>query len=538
MQVFFIRGQRTAMVKIVHYEVYTDSGDGWKLEERFSNEQRYEAVNLAKEQEQNHKKVKIIKEYFDVQDNSYQETVEYVSGFSNRKNAKGGAYSEFSGGSAGSGSSDGGKSTGGARRDNVMTGIIKLLAIIILCLALANFLVTLLTPIVESFAPEEITNPILFVLFFSLFLGIALPLLLKRVPWHVFIPRSSHKKNLDERKFYNRADVIARRYNMNDEFDPQLAPVYPEAPLEFKRYILNFLSDVVSNINSASALQDSFSRLGVKLVVFGGCFELARYSGLSLTEANSLLYEAFKILDGDKTDLEDFYEAKKTYKDNRFAVFLTGVGAYLMGQVILEKPLDINMLKLSFDKWEEQNSQLDKVRSPAETVEKEVSFSCLVNIKNSIEFVDTAIHGLDQQKSDVKAGVRNIIQNLLEKYKSMSISEEDEITTLTFSKLNRAVKFAVDFLNDAAIYADDIADENLLFHCSCTIIEDIRRQGGNMQDYIADLSDQTYDYEIVTTEAINKFRDELDATRYNFDFLGEKTLPRTKKTEAIYKILY
>ena len=67
------------MVKIVHYEVYTDSGDGWKLEERFSNEQRYEAVNLAKEQEQNHKKVKIIKEYFDVQDNSYQETVEYVS---------------------------------------------------------------------------------------------------------------------------------------------------------------------------------------------------------------------------------------------------------------------------------------------------------------------------------------------------------------------------------------------------------------------------------------------------------------------------
>lgn len=526
------------MVKIVHYEVYTDSGDGWKLEERFSNEQRYEAVNLAKEQEQNHKKVKIIKEYFDVQDNSYQETVEYVSGFSNRKNAKGGAYSEFSGGSAGSGSSEGGKSAGGARRDNVMTGIIKLLAIIILCLALANFLVTLLTPIVESFAPEEITNPILFVLFFSLFLGIALPLLLKRVPWHVFIPRSSHKKNLDERKFYNRADVIARRYNMNDEFDPQLAPVYPEAPLEFKRYILNFLSDVVSNINSASALQDSFSRLGVKLVVFGGCFELARYSGLSLTEANSLLYEAFKILDGDKTDLEDFYEAKKTYKDNRFAVFLTGVGAYLMGQVILEKPLDINMLKLSFDKWEEQNSQLDKVRSPAETVEKEVSFSCLVNIKNSIEFVDTAIPGLDQQKSDVKAGVRNIIQNLLEKYKSMSISEEDEITTLTFSKLNRAVKFAVDFLNDAAIYADDIADENLLFHCSCTIIEDIRRQGGNMQDYIADLSDQTYDYEIVTTEAINKFRDELDATRYNFDFLGEKTLPRTKKTEAIYKILY
>lgn len=524
------------MVKIVHYEVYTDSGDGWKLEERFSNEQRYEAVNLAKEQEQNHKKVKIIKEYFDVQDNSYQETVEYISGFSNRKNAVGGGG--FSGAANDKTTAGSGKNSGSRRQDNIMTAIIKLVAIVVLCLALANFLVTLLTPVIENFASEEITNPILFVLFFSLFLGIALPLLLKKIPWEVFMPRRSPKKMMDEQRFYNKADVIARRYNLNDKFDPQVAPVYPEAPLEFKHYILNFLSDVVSNINSATSLQDSFSRLGVKLVVFGGCFELARYSGLKLTEANSLLYEAFKILDGDHTDLEAFYEAKKSYKDNRFAVFLTGVGAYLMGQVILEKPLDINMLKLSFDKWEEQNTQIDKIKNTDQDVEKEVSFTCLVNIRSTVEFIDTAIPGLDQKKTEVQAGVRNIIQNLLEKYKSLSISEEEEITTITFNKLNRAVKFAVEFLNDTSVYADDIADENLRFHCSCNIIEDIRRDGGNIRDYVADLFDQTYDYEIITTEAINKFRDELDATRYNFDFLGEKTLQRTHKTEAIYKILY
>ena len=232
------------------------------------------------------------------------------------------------------------------------------------------------------------------------------------------------------------------------------------------------------------------------------------------------------------------WKRKKSYKDNRFAVFLTGVGAYLMGQVILEKPLDINMLKLSFDKWEEQNTQIDKIKNTDQDVEKEVSFTCLVNIRSTVEFIDTAIPGLDQKKTEVQAGVRNIIQNLLEKYKSLSISEEEEITTITFNKLNRAVKFAVEFLNDTSVYADDIADENLRFHCSCNIIEDIRRDGGNIRDYVADLFDQTYDYEIITTEAINKFRDELDATRYNFDFLGEKTLQRTHKTEAIYKILY
>ena len=145
---------------------------------------------------------------------------------------------------------------------------------------------------------------------------------------------------------------------------------------------------------------------------------------------------------------------------------------------------------------------------------------------------------MEQKKTEIQAGVRNIIQNLLEKYKSLNISEENGITTITFAKLNRAVKFTVEFLNDTAVYADDISDENMQFHCSCNIIEDIRRQGGNIQDYVADLFDQTYDYEIITTEAINKFRDELDATRYNFDFLGEKTLQRTHKTEAIYKILY
>lgn len=67
------------MVKIAHYEVYTDSGDGWRLEDRFSADQRYEAVSLAKEREQARVKVKIIKENFDVQDNTYQETVEYIS---------------------------------------------------------------------------------------------------------------------------------------------------------------------------------------------------------------------------------------------------------------------------------------------------------------------------------------------------------------------------------------------------------------------------------------------------------------------------
>lgn len=84
------------MIKITHYEVYTDHGRGWQLEDRFAIEQRQDAFNLAKELELDKVKVKIIKEVFDVQDNSYQETVEYVSNLS-RKNKNGGLPSSYPG---------------------------------------------------------------------------------------------------------------------------------------------------------------------------------------------------------------------------------------------------------------------------------------------------------------------------------------------------------------------------------------------------------------------------------------------------------
>ena len=48
------------MAKIAHYEVYIDSGSGWRLVERFAADQRQEAYRLAKESENGSNKVKII----------------------------------------------------------------------------------------------------------------------------------------------------------------------------------------------------------------------------------------------------------------------------------------------------------------------------------------------------------------------------------------------------------------------------------------------------------------------------------------------
>ena len=76
------------MTKIAHYEVYVDTGSDWQLLERFATEQRHEAYELAKEQEAAHNRVKIIKETFEISDNTYVEAVEYISTPSGKKGSK------------------------------------------------------------------------------------------------------------------------------------------------------------------------------------------------------------------------------------------------------------------------------------------------------------------------------------------------------------------------------------------------------------------------------------------------------------------
>lgn len=240
------------MVRISHYEVYTDRGDGWKLEDRFSSDQRQEAIRVAREKEREKVAVKIIKEDFDVQDNSYNETVEYVSGLSKKKEKRSVSSSGY--GSAGQPKSDYSIVTQEPDQtpsgQNVFTAIFKLIAIIIFCLLSANILVTLLIPVIEIIAPESVTRTLLFIIFFALFILLAVPLVLKKVPWYVFNSgKIQRKKVISEKKFFDKADLIIHNYNLNDNFEPALAPAFPEAPLEYKRYMVEYLSQVISNLD-------------------------------------------------------------------------------------------------------------------------------------------------------------------------------------------------------------------------------------------------------------------------------------------------
>lgn len=547
------------MVKIIHYEVYADRGEGWKLVEQFSSDQRQEAVNLAKELERDDRvAVKIIREIFDVQENSYQESVEYVSGLSRKKKSKLPLSQNFSKNYDGEYNVEFEQTESPKNATNsVAFALLKLFGIIFVSLAFANLLVSLLEPMIETFIPEDQRKKVLFIAFFSIFILITIPLLLKKVPWSAFYGKNKRKKVISETKFFNKADAILRRYNMNDSFDDAITPVFPEAPLEHKRYIVDFLTEIIANIDKDISLRDSYTKLGIKLVVYGGCMELSRYCGLIISEANSLLYEAYKILDGDTPDLASFYEAKRSYKDNRVAVFLTGVGAYLMSQLIKGEEIDSSVLKITIKKWIKQNTQpetedsednvvpekitLEEILSeqaPKKTTEikeKNILFKSVVCIKTGINFYDDEKEVSSENEAVIKEDVRNIISNLINKLQGGEVIEEDSITMINFNKLNNAVKFTIDFLADIDEYKENSETNGLLLDNKCCILEMQSTDAVNLSPYLADIFEQTYNNEIIVNDII---KDELTESKYEFEFLGDKKLSRSNKTVALYKLRY
>lgn len=537
------------MVKIIHYEVYADRGEGWKLVEQFSSEQRHEAVNLAKELERDDKvAVKIIREIFDVQDNSYQESVEYVSGLSRKNKTKPSLGFKFNESYDGEYNVEYEKTANVKHPSNsIILALLKLLGIIFLCLAFANLLVSLLEPLIEVFIPEDQRKKVLFIVFFTIFILATIPLILKKVPWMVFYGRNKRKKVINESRFFDKAAAIIRRYNMNDNFDDAITPVFPEAPLEHKRYIVDFLTEILGSLDSEISLHDRFNKLGIKLVVYGGCMELSRYCGLIISQANSLLYEAYKILDGENPDLASFYEAKRSYKDNKVAVFLTGVGAYLMSQVIKGEEIDSSVLKITMKKWIKQNKQQEEEQS--ETIsdllkeeeasskkaitEKSVLFKCVVGIKTGINFYDDEKEVGAEQESIVRGEIRNIIANLVTKLGGDEVLEQDTITTINFEKLNNAVKFAIDYLSDIENYKEQTEEKGLLLDNKCCIVEMPSSEDVNLSPYMSDIFEQSYNNEIIVNDII---KDELTDTHYELEYLGDKRLSRTDKVVALYKL--
>lgn len=543
------------MVKISHFEVYTDRGRGWQLENRFDEESRYEAFNLAKELEQSKVTVKIIKEIYDVLDNSYQETVEYVSNLNGKKDKNSilGFQNFLKDEDEEEIVQEANKNNSG-QASQIFIALFRFVVLIFLCLAVTNFLTTLIYPIVENFITFEDSRTATFIIFFAIFMLIAIPVILKHVPWYVFTSRSSASKKIFRKDFYEKTENLLDLYNLNDDVDPIVTPVYPEASTEFKQYIISFLSDVIGKIKSDIVLKSSFSKFGVKLIVYGGCLEVAKHSRLNIAEANSILFEALKLVDGDDADLESFYEAKRTYKDNKVAVFLTGLGAYLMGHVIKGSPMPTELLNLGFAKWEEQNKVDDVEPTPPETEEPQTTDeqdpepkpqeeedegngglkAILVSVKSDLKFLDSSIPNQEQIATETSGRIREILSGLIDQYRGMDVIEAEGITTIKFKKLSLGMIFAKTAVQEIRSFQDDTNNDNLILRNCCAIAKYDSELEPNLNDFWSDIFEHIYNNEIVLTKDVY---DALQDAGYHFEYLGEKKFNKLDINVELYKLI-
>lgn len=530
------------MTKIAHYEVYVDTGSGWQLVERFATEQRHEAYELAKEQEAAHNKVKIIKETFEISDNSYVEAVEYISTPAGKKGSK----KSLSKIDYQKDSNEVVRDIADSRR-NIYKALIKFIALILVSLIFANIFVSMIFPLLEIAVGEEHSNSLLFFVFFTVFLAMAVPLVLKNIPWYIFINQEEeNKENVNEAHFFERAQSLVKAFNINSDLTNLKTSAYPEAPLEYKQYLIYFLSEILSNLNVRSALQNPFSRLGVKFLVFGGCLELARYGGLKMSEANSILFDAFKITDGDKADLEEFYETKQSYSDNKIAIYLTGIGAFLMHQIITDQKLYTNVLNKAFAKWEEQRnpevqnkdrpSRVDETAKKADTpVAAEKTLSCRVSIKSDLKFLDASVPNQDDIANNTSGAIRAIIANLVEKYNGHDVVESAGVTAVDFDKIRDGAKFAIEYLKDIAAYIEENNDERIILRNCCALTQTGSETEPNLSHYVSDIFEHIYNNEIV---AVKEIASVLEGEGCNFDFLGDKLLKESGISTELYKLKY
>lgn len=539
------------MVDITHYEVYTDRGTGWKLEERFAEEQHDQAIKYVHDIENDNISVKLIREKFNVMDNSYQETVEYIN-LANKKGNKGGSGKS-------SNFFDDARVEKNKRPNtiydveeeqrnspkNVLIAVIKLLVVILFSLLFANVVVTLSTPLLDEMIPEDSVKTLLFLFFFSLFLIVAVPLIVKKVPLQAFGLKWHRRiKPQPEKKFINKADAIFRLYSLNSDVDPDIAPTLPEAKIEDKKKIVEFLGHIISGVDSTISLTDDFNRLGLRFLIYGGSMELARVHKLNIAEANSLLYEAFCVIDGKEADISRFYAARNTYKDTKVAVFLTGVGAYLMSQMLHHDSLDIGILRLTFNKWcnlnniiyqEEQKAAAQKSKketTPVINVKEKFYTNVLMNIFLRIMYNGTK-EDPKKYPLELKEKVSQMINNLAGKYSGQPYPISGNIMNIQFSSINQALRCAKEIVNDLTEYVEDLSDENLILSERINLIEGKLSDLPSKEEYIDDLFSQAYDGEILIDESINKG---ADKNIFEIEDLGKKKLEKSNQSVNLYSL--
>ncbi|MFI3242116.1 MAG: hypothetical protein R3Y43_06075 [Alphaproteobacteria bacterium] len=527
------------MAKIAHYEVYVDKGSGWELLGRFGLEERSYAFNLAKDKARSSIDVKIIKETFDHTDGSYTESVEYIKVAKKAKQNSLYKNSELN-------NYEQELNKVMKERLNVpkaTQALIILVSIILVSGIAVNLLGTLVLPFLENILPSEVVGKVFFFFLFAAFVLIALPLALKKVPWNDLSISALNTNKVTDEVFYNKAKKVENRYDLNDDFADDKTPIYPEASILDKKDVVAFVAQIFSILKTYN--MSSFNRLGIKLMVYGGILELANYRKLDGSNINSLLSEAILILDGQESDLVHFYQAKRSFKDNNFAVYLTGLGAFLMDKYLSKRNFDEILVVSGFERWEKSNkTQLESSQNNDKednenslkdsNVEEKNNVLNIVSIKHNVKLFDVSgPDNIDKEENEIIA-IRAIINKVAQKYSSViEERKQEDISSLLFEDLAVGIAFAKQALSDINEYVESVDDENIIYNIKCNIVK--KQDNNDNYVYIDDLFTYTNDDEILTTaNVVNEAKEE---TKLEFESVGKKLLQKNSKTVELFKVL-
>ncbi|MDD4556708.1 MAG: hypothetical protein PHE89_05220 [Alphaproteobacteria bacterium] len=528
------------MIKATHYDVYVNYGDGWSLEQRFSEYNRQQAYQLVKEKEAVKVPVKVVCEVFDEIENNYAETVEYVSGLSVKQKpvvaSKTESYDYKSHASKEIEKYEEISDADGGMRESIFKAILKIFLIIAIGIFLTNLCVSLFYPLIEALVPIAKVKASMFLIFFILFMLITIPLLLKKVPWDVFQfseKRVKAREKNTEKLIANRAMEILSVYDLNTEQFP-VAPVARNVSFEDKQEIVSFLSYLISSVD-ARVLNDAFLKLGMKFVLYGACIELSKHRGLSFAQANALLYEVFGVLDGDEmVNLESFYEAKTAYKDIEVAVFMAAVGSYLMHGMLNGKVMKENFLNICFTKWESLRNP--EIITESEDVQPEVIevSPFIVSIKSMIKFEDNQEAQNEVEKealTERRNSVRSALFYYAHEFGGDDINEKDGLASVSFTKVGSALAFILNLQQKILEIQSD--EKYMVFYNTYNIVE--KDEAVDLVTYIQDIFVYNFNNEVILTQ---KVYDQADKDLYSFEDVGPKHLDALNIDVPLYKLNY
>ena len=219
-----------------------------------------------------------------------------------------------------------------------------------------------------------------------------------------------------------------------------------------------------------------------------------------------------------------------------------------MSQVIRDIPMDANVLKSTMEKWISFNANpetstelaIDEASSvdinetqDDKNLGQNIPFESIVGIKFNLHLFDEEKEIKESEQDNIKAELRSILSNLVQKYHGENVIEINDITSIKFLYLNKAVQFVYSFLSELNNYKENHGDYNIIIDIKNAILRIPEDKDINLDTYVSDVLEYAYNQDVVVNNAI---KDELLDSSYGFEFLGDKPLGRSGMSEALYKM--